>query len=479
MTATTTLPTDVSADSGARRTWLILAVLLGGQFMALLDVTIVNVAMPTISTDLHTSGSTLQLIVAGYTVAYAMLLITGARLGTLFGRRRMFLGGMAGFTLASLICGLAPDTAVLVAARFVQGAAAAAMVPQIITVIQSEFVGAARGKALSFYSSVLAVGAVAGQVLGGLLVSADLFGTGWRPVFLVNVPIGIAVLVLGRKLLPADVRGAARRIDYLGLVTAIPAVLLIVLPLVLGHQQGWPAWTFAAMAAGVVLAIVFVRVERSVSDPLLDLDVIRIPGVASGMLTVGLAMIAYGGFLFSMVLHLQVGLADSPLRTGLTFAPSGLGFGFASLYWRRLPARAHHLLATLGFLLGGGGFAAVALDLHTGSKAGAGFIGLLIVSGLGLGLGFGALLGHALVNVPPARAADASGLLTTTLQLCQVIGVAVFGSLFLTLAAHPVHAASAHAIGTTMGTLAGVLALAAIGGLFLARAAKRPAVSAG
>jgi len=139
-------PTDVSPDTGSRRLWLILAVLLGGQFMALLDVTIVNVAMPTISTDLHTSGSTLQLIVAGYTVAYAMLLITGARLGTLFGRRRMFLGGMIGFTLSSLVCGLAPDTGVLVAARFVQGAAAAAMVPQIITVIQSEFVGAARAR---------------------------------------------------------------------------------------------------------------------------------------------------------------------------------------------------------------------------------------------------------------------------------------------------------------------------------------------
>ncbi|HZE49805.1 MAG TPA: MFS transporter, partial [Jatrophihabitantaceae bacterium] len=219
MTATTTLPTDVSADSGARRTWLILAVLLGGQFMALLDVTIVNVAMPTISTDLHTSGSTLQLIVAGYTVAYAMLLITGARLGTLFGRRRMFLGGMAGFTLASLICGLAPDTAVLVAARFVQGAAAAAMVPQIITVIQSEFVGAARGKALSFYSSVLAVGAVAGQVLGGLLLDADVFGLGWRVIFLLNVPVGAVVLSFAVRLLPALRTGSRPGFDPLGVLT--------------------------------------------------------------------------------------------------------------------------------------------------------------------------------------------------------------------------------------------------------------------
>jgi MFS family permease len=424
------------------------------------------------SADLHTSGSTVQLIVSGYTICYAMLLITGARLGTLLGRRRLFLGGLAGFTLSSLACGLAPDAAVLVTARFIQGAAAAAMVPQIITVIQAEFAGKARGKALSAYSSVLAVGAVAGQVLGGLLVNADLFNSGWRPVFLVNVPIGIVALFLGRRLLPADVRTAGRRIDLPGLATAVPAVLLIVLPLVLGHQQGWPAWTFVSLAAGLVLAVVFVRVERSVADPLLDLSVVRIPGVASGMITLGLAMIAYGGYLFSMVLHLQLGLGDSALRTGLIFAPSGAAFGVASLFWRRLPARGHHALTTVGCVIGGIGLGSVGLVLHGGSHATGPVVGLLVLTGLGLGITFGALLGHALINVPPARAADASGLLTTTLQLAQVIGVAVFGSLFLTLAAHRVPDASAHAIGTTMAWLAGMLALSAVGGVFLSRAAR-------
>jgi EmrB/QacA subfamily drug resistance transporter len=471
MTATTTLPTDISATSETGRRWLMLAVLLGGQFMALLDVTIVNVAMPTISIDLHASGSMLQLIVSGYTIAYAMLLITGARLGTLFGRRRMFLGGMAGFTLASLICGIAPDTGVLVTARFVQGAAAAAMIPQIITVIQSQFTGVARAKALSAYSSVLAVGAVAGQVLGGVLVNADLFGTGWRPVFLVNVPIGLAILAIAPRLLPADTRGAARRVDVRGLATSIPAVLLIVLPLVLGHQQGWPAWTFISLAAGVVLAGVFVLAERSAADPLLDLQIVRIRGVSSGMLALTLVMVAYGGFLFSITLHLQQGLGDSALRSGLTFAPGGAAFGLAGLTWRRLPASWHRALISLGFVLGAVGYLGSGIDLGSGHHPGAGLFGWMVLFGAGFGIGFGALLVHALVNVPPARAADASGLLTTVLQLSQVIGVAVFGSVYLTLATH----GSGHAIGTTLYWLTALAVAGALGGVFLARAVKHPA----
>jgi MFS family permease len=171
-----------SGGTQGRARWVMLAVLLVGQFMALLDVTIVNVAMPTIGRSFHASGAELQLVVAGYTVSYAMLLITGARLGDLIGRRRMFLLGVGVFTLASLACGLAPDIGVLIGARFVQGAGAAAMMPQIMTVIQLRFSGAARARALSAYTAVLSSGFVAGQVIGGALVTADLFGSAWRPV---------------------------------------------------------------------------------------------------------------------------------------------------------------------------------------------------------------------------------------------------------------------------------------------------------
>jgi MFS family permease len=271
-TATTAPPGGATAE---RRRWLMLAVLITGQFMALLDVTIVNVAIPTIQAKLHASGTALQLVVAGYTVSYAMLLITGARLGDLRGHRRLFLAGLGTFTLASLACGLAPTTGALVTARFVQGAGAALMVPQILSVIQRQFAGAARARALGVHAATLASGAVVGQALGGLLVSANLLGASWRPVFLVNVPVGVVAAVLVPRLVPADNVLGGRRLDLPGLLAASGAVLLVVLPLVLGHEQDWPAWTFLSLTAGVLLAGVFVQVERSVAarggDPLLDL----------------------------------------------------------------------------------------------------------------------------------------------------------------------------------------------------------------
>src|SRR6516164_9652133 len=351
MTTTTAPLIRVPATAVPGR-WLMLLVLLAGQFMALLDVTIVNVAMPTIGRSLHASGAELQLVVAGYTVSYAMMLITGARMGDLYGRRRVFLAGVAVFTAASLICGIAPGIEVLIAARFLQGAGAAAMMPQIMSVIQVRFDGAARARALSAYTAVLSSGFVAGQVIGGVLVTANLFGEAWRPVFLVNVPIGLAVLALVPRVVPRDEPGRGslgRRLDLAGLAIAVPTVFLVVLPLMLGHQENWPAWVFACIALGLVLAVAFVGVERRIADrggdPLLNLEVLRAPGLAPGLAAVAVLMITYGGFLFSFALHLQAGLGDSALRAGLTFAPCALVFGVCGYFWRRLPAAWHHLLA--------------------------------------------------------------------------------------------------------------------------------------
>jgi MFS family permease len=469
--------------------WLMLIILLGGQFMALLDVTIVNVAMPTIGRALHASGAALQLVVAGYTVSYAMLLITGARLGELYGRRRLFLAGVAVFTLSSLACGLAPGIEVLIAARFVQGAGAAAMVPQIISVIQASFSGPARARALSAYSAVLASGFVAGQVLGGVIVSADLFGAQWRPVFLVNVPVGLAVLAIVPRAVPPDTRApsrAGRRLDLAGLAVAVPAVFLIVLPLVLGHEEGWPWWVPAGIAAGLALAVAFVAVERRVAarggDPLLNLDVLGSPGIVSGLGATVITMIAYGGFLFSLSLHLQSGLGDSALRAGLTFAPAAAAFGLCGFYWRKLPERWQHVLAPAGL-----GAAAVAevflgLDLRSGTNGGPWLPVVLLVLGAALGVGYSPLVTHSLARVPLADAADASGLLTTTLQLGQVIGVAVFGSLFLSLAARagqPGLPTSPHAIAVTSGWLALLFAVAALAAVPLAGTVARARRSAG
>jgi MFS family permease len=463
---TTTDPLVRDPATAARGRWLMLIVLLAGQFMALLDVTIVNVAMPTIGRSLHASGAELQLVVAGYIVSYAMMLITGARLGDLYGRRRMFLVGVGIFTLSSLTCGLAPAVGVLIAARFVQGAGAAAMMPQIMSVIQVRFDGAARARALSAYTAVLSSGFVAGQVIGGVLVTANLFGQTWRPVFLVNVPIGLAVLALVPRLVPRDEPGPRnRQLDLLGLAISVPAVSLIVLPLMLGHQENWPAWVFACIALGFLLAMVFVQVERrGGGDPLLNLAVLRAPGLVPGLAAVGVLMITYGGFLFSFALHLQAGLGDSALRAGLTFAPGAVVFGVCGYFWRRLPAAWHRLLSAAGCLVAVGGYLAVAAVLRSGGSGGLLLQSGLIVTCAALAFGFSPLVTHALVRVPLRHAADASGLVTTTIQLGQAIGVATFGSLFLTLDTDrgATAAVSGHAVAVTMSWLAAVMLLGVV-----------------
>jgi MFS family permease len=432
-----------------------LAVLLIGQFMCIVDVFIVNVAMPSIGSQLHASGPSLQLIVGGYTIAYAMLLITGARLGDRYGRRRMYQTGVTVFTVASLACALAPDSQALIAFRFAQGAGAAMLVPQILSIIQLRFSGQARARALSAYAAVLSGGAVAGLVLGGVIVTANLLGEGWRPVFALNVPLGIALAVLSSRSLPADAPRAekpstekpstgpaARRLDLAGLATAAATVLLIVLPLVLGQETGWPAWTFCSMAAGVAAGVVFVRIERRVAarggSPLLNLDVLRSPGLPSGLSALVLSQVSYGGLLFAFTLYLQAALGESALRAGVTYLPMAATFGLIGFYWRRLPSTIHRALAPAGLALSALGYLGLAAATHYQHTAAA--IVALAVVGAGLGLSVSPLLTRSLARVRPERVADASGLLTTTVQLGQLTGVAAIGSVYLALqhtAAHP------------------------------------------
>src|SRR5579862_1711659 len=244
------------------RPGLVLAVVLIGQFMAVLDASIVNVAAPSIHASLRASGAGLQLVVAGYTITYAVLLVTGARLGDILGHRRMFLAGLVLFTLASLGCGLAGSAGLLIALRFVQGAGAALMIPQVLSLIQRTHTGPARARAMSLYAAVIAGGAVVGQLVGGLLISADLFGSGWRPIFLVNVPVGVLLLVAGTRALPHGRGEPGRTLDLPGLALLSPAVLALVLPLVLGQPEHWPAWGWVLMAASVPLVAAFARIER-------------------------------------------------------------------------------------------------------------------------------------------------------------------------------------------------------------------------
>jgi MFS family permease len=490
------LPTRTAPAPGRtttpRGSWLTLAVLLLGQFMCIIDVLVTNVAMPSIAASLHASGASLQLVVGGYTIAYAMLLITGARLGDRYGRRRTYLAGVLIFTAASLACALAPDSQALIAFRLVQGAGAAVLVPQVFSIIQLNFTGPARVRALSAYAAVLSAGAVTGLVLGGVVVTADLFGTGWRPVFAINVPIGIVLAVAVPRLVPPDetsrdgaAGGRTAGLDLAGLAAAACAVLLIVLPLVLGHEEGWPAWCFGCIAAGAVLAACFVLIERRVAarggDPLLNLAVLRAPALPSGLVTLAATQIGYGGLLFAYTLHLQAGLGQSALRAGLSYLPFAAVFGLAGYNWRRLPAAARRVLVPAGLTVAILAYLALAAGLHAGITA-LTWAGLAAV-GLGLGLSVSPLLTQSLTHVPAARAADASGLLTTTVQLGQLLGVAAIGSAYLSRAgsgpAHPAAASAAAASAAAMSGTACWLAALSAGGLLAAavmvRAAQRRA----
>lgn len=477
-----TQPVQSAPEQDAGR-WPMLAVLLFGQLMALLDVFIVNVAMPVIGVGLHASGASLQLIIGGYTIAYAMLLITGARLGALFGRRRMYLTGVVLFTAASLACGLAPDSLTLILFRFVQGAGAAVMVPQVMSIIQMRFRGQARATALSAYGLVLSAGSVAGLVLGGVLVSANLFGETWRPVFFVNVPLGIILIALVPRLVPADDQtGPAPRLDLAGLALAVPAVLLLVLPLVLGREAGWPPWAFACIAAGLLLSAGFVLAERRIAaaggNPLLNLQVLRAPGMRPGLLTLSCMQITYGGFLFAFTLHLEAGLGDSALRAGLTYIPMAAAFGLTGFYWRRLPESVHYAVVPAGLVACVVGYLGTAASLHDGSQASPLLWAAQVVYGAGMGAAVSPLLAQSLAQVPLSRAADASGLFTTTMQLGQLTGVAIFGSIFLSLAAPPLSRSSAHAVAATGDYQAVLAAIGALAGLVLARTVRQAARSA-
>lgn len=435
-----------------------LAVLLTGTFMASLDTAIVNVAGPAIQADVGVSGAALQLVISGYALAYAALLITGARLGDDHGHRRLFLCGLAGFTLTSLLAGLAWSTEVLVAARIGQGVAAAAMGPQVMTVIQLQYDGPARMKAMALLATVVSAGVVCGQVLGGLLVDLDLLGASWRPVFLINVPVGLALLAAGPRLLPVTRRPSGRRMDWLGVVLATDIITLVMVPLVFGHEVGWAWWTWACLAAAAPAALALALHLRRTSAPLVDVGLLAQPRFGLGMASTTAVIIAYGGFLFTLTLHLQHQLGDSPLRSGLTFAPYAVGFAIASLTAPRWMAPFGLAASAIGYL---------GLGLATdGAWSDATALPLLALAGAGFGAGYSSVITRAIAGVPLEQAHDASGLFNTINMLGFALGVATLGSAFLSGASLQ-----------TVTELCGVLSAAAAGFVVLLNRAERPVVN--
>jgi MFS family permease len=427
----------------ARHPALALAALLGAMFLANVDVAIANIAAPAIRASLRTSGGELELVVSGYTLSYAAALVTSARLGQARGYRRMFLAGLAGFTVASLACGLAPDALALIAARIVAGGAAALMAAQVLTGIQLDFSGRARARALGLYTLVLSAGAVAGQSLGGVLVSADLLGTTWRPAFLVNVPCGLALFWLAWRYLPArrQDRAGAGPMDPAGVAVLSAALLLLVLPLVLGQDEGWPAWTWLSLAVSLalfgVLWVTELRAGARGVRPLIDPVLLARPAIGWGLASQTATTGTYFAILFTLALYLQQGLGKSAAYSGLALVSWVAAFGIPGPVLGRLPGRMRVAAAWAGALVLASGFAGIGVALLAGQTSGALLMALLGVAGLGLGMGFTGMLGHLTGAVTADRAADVSGLFNTATRSGGVIGTAAFGTLYLALVHHP------------------------------------------
>ena len=421
-----------------------LAILLAGPFMAQADATIANVATPSIHDDLGASGAALELVIGGYMIAFAVLLITGARLGQTHGYRRVFVLGVSAFTAASVLCGMAPDPAVLVGARVLQGAGAALMFPQTLTGIQLSFDGAERARAIGLYAIALSSGAVAGQILGGGLISLDVAGAEWRTIFLVNAPIGAAVALAAARYLPADDERATRDVDVPGVATLSATIVLIVVPLVLGRAEGWPTWTWVSLAASLPALGLFVATERRIAArghaPLMNVGVIARPVISWSLVTLMLATGTYYALLFTLAQYLQHGLGRSPFVSGLTVVPWVAAFGVAGQIVRRLPERLRRFVPTAGCALLAASYVAISAALF-GDRHDEGLLLVVLgVGGLGLGLQFSSLIGRVADAVPPRYAPDVSGVSTTMIQIGGSLGVAAFGTLYLSLRGDATHA---------------------------------------
>lgn len=423
---------------GVRRGWL-LGVLLVGPFMSQADATIVNVATPSLHADLGASGATLELIVGGYLIAFAVLLITGARLGEALGYRRVYLAAITVFGLASLACGLAAGPVMLVIARVVQGASAALMFPQALTGIQLNFDGADRGRAIGLYAASLSAGAVIGQILGGVLVSANVAGSHWRPIFLINVPVAVAAVVAGLLRMPTDEQRVSRRIDVAGVATLTASMLLVVLPLVLGRPEGWPPWTWVCLAASGPAFAFFLLVQRQVAArggaPLVNVTILARPPVGWALLALLTATGTYWALLFTLAQYLQQGMGSSALTSGLTLVPWVAAFGLAGQLVRRLPGRYLGRAPAVGCLILAAAYAAISVTLFCGLQSEGLLTVLLAVGGLGLGINFSAIIAHLSTAVPPGYAPDISGVSSTTSVIGGTLGVVAFGALYFGLTA--------------------------------------------
>lgn len=475
----TVLPPEVPAPpAGDPRRWQALAVLLTGAFLPIIDFNVVNLALPAIRDDLGANSSEVQFVISAYAATYAVFLITGGRLGDLYGRQRMFTLGVAGFTLASVLCGTAWSPSVLIAGRILQGLTATVMAPQVLASIRVLFHGAEQGRALAYYGATFGLANICGQILGGVLVSAHPFGLAWQAIFLINVPIGLAALI-GSVAVLRDTRAEhAQKLDIGGVVLLSLTLGLLVYPLVEGRETGWPTWMIAMLVVCPAALALFVRFEARLGarggDPLVTLSLFRNRGFAAG-LVMALAFYMLSSFYLTFAVYQQNGLNRSPLEAGLAVLPFAVGFFASSLVSAPVMQRLGTRTLTLGFVLQVLGFGTVMLAV---SLRLADFLGIgLAVAGIGFGTVMPSVIKAVIGGVDQRHAGLASGIVISTFQIGASLGVAVIGGIFYAaLGDGRTLDAYAHAFTLALGCNVALLILAALLSLWLA--ADQPASAA-
>jgi EmrB/QacA subfamily drug resistance transporter len=414
---------------------LALPVLLAGVALLVLDFFIVNVALPAIQTDLHAGPTALEWVVAGYGLTLAAFLVAAGRIGDQFGRRRMFTAGVGLFTAASAACGLAPTAAVLVAARLAQGTGAAMISPTVLAIIGVTYAGAARARAVSMYATTMGVAAVSGQLLGGLLLQADLAGLGWRLVFLVNLPVGVAALAAAGRCVPESRAAQPAPLDVPGLALLTAGLTALLLPLVDGRDRGWPWWAFASLAAAPACVAAFAVRQRTLSArgaaPLLDPALFRARTFTAGMLTQLTFWAGQASYFLVLALYLQLGRGLSALQSGLVFTILAGAYLVASMRAPALVVRYGRTVVVAGALTLAAGHL---LALAAAADAGTGPVLLLapglLLAGTGMGLCIGPITSTVLGHADPQRAGAVSGALSTVQQVGNALGVALVGLVF-------------------------------------------------
>jgi len=433
----------ITQKAGHPRKWVILALILAAECMDLLDSTIVNVAGPAIKTELRASSSALQWIIGGYALAFAIGLIAGGRLGDRYGRRRMFVLGAFGFVAASLLSAFAVSPAMLIGSRLAQGTAAALLIPQGLGIIRDVFAPSEQGAAFGVFGPVIGLSAMLGPIVGGALVDLNAFGSGWRLIFFVNLPLGLAAAIGAARLMPESKVAAATGADWIGTLLAAAAMGLLIYPLIEGRQAGWPAWTYAMMAASAAafcLAVAWSRRQGRLGRPtLIETSVLRHRAYSAGLACIVVFFAGMLGTLLALTLFLQLGEHFSAIHAGLTLAPFAAGtaigaIGATTVLVPRLGRLTLQIAAAV--TAGGTWWLYHTIAVHGLATTTADLIPAQLVLGTGIGMVVAPLFDFILAAVTDAEAGSASGVVNAMQQLAGAVGIAVIGTVFFSVLLH-------------------------------------------